>query len=55
MKIKIVPPKGSSEKPYVKEFNNWDEVNAYLLRKNEPIWEAIPQNEAVNFDMNEIN
>ncbi|WP_338230973.1 hypothetical protein [Lactiplantibacillus paraxiangfangensis] len=55
MKFKIVPPKDSDEKPFVKEFNSWSEVNEYLVSKNDGLWRANPLNEEIEFDMIEIN
>ena len=49
MKVKIIPPIMSRKSPYVKEFDNWAQVDAYLRAHNEEIYESDPATEELNF------
>ncbi|WP_164878068.1 hypothetical protein [Lactiplantibacillus plantarum] len=49
MKVKIIPPIRSGKSPYVKEFDNWAQVDAYLCAHNEEIYESDPATEELNF------
>ena len=54
MEFLIKPPAGSSEKPFVKEFDSREAMEQWLLEKNDEIWEADPATEKVNFPIKEI-
>ena len=49
MKVKIIPPIRSGKNPYVKEFDSWVQVDAYLRVHNIEIYESDPATEELNF------
>ena len=49
MKYKILPPYSSHEKPFIKEFDTYEQMMAYLSRKNDEIYQADPATEQLSF------
>lgn len=54
MKFLIKPPADSGKPDFVKEFASREELDHWLLEKNNEIWEANPLTEKVSFPLNEI-
>lgn len=54
MKFLIKAPVGSGKPDFEKEFDSREELDHWLLEKNEEIWEADPMVEKIGFPIKEI-
>lgn len=54
MKYLIKAPVGSDVPDFIMEFASQEELEQWLRERNAEIWEANPQNDSVNFPLQEI-
>ncbi|WP_261809536.1 hypothetical protein [Levilactobacillus humaensis] len=54
MKYLIKAPVGSGKPVFTKEFDSHEEMEHWLLEKNNEVWKASPRNEKINFPVKEI-
>lgn len=54
MRYLIKAPVDSEQPDSVMEFDSQEELDQWLAERNAEIWDASPQNDSVNFPMQEI-